>query len=121
MQATIPDDDGPTIGHALKTGREYMWNRLNASHRRDELARRFHEPLAELARESALRVPPPGPTEIRAAYLVDRGAVDAFFTRVTGSSARASPRRWCARAVSPVHVQRVARPRDRPVATLGRR
>jgi hypothetical protein len=83
VQATIADDHGPRIAPALKTGREYMWKRLNASHRRDELARRVHEPLAELARESALRVPSPGAPQIRAAYLVDREAVDAFFERVT--------------------------------------
>lgn len=41
----------------------------------ERLARRIHEPLAALARDSVLL---DGPEPLRAAYLVERGAVDAF-------------------------------------------
>jgi gas vesicle protein GvpL/GvpF len=53
------------------TGAEY----LQAKAHRTEAARLLHEPLAFLARESVVK---PGPELLRAAYLVDREAVDGF-------------------------------------------
>ena len=53
------------------SGAEYM----RAKAHRTEAAELLHEPLAFLARESIVR---PGPEVLRAAYLVDREAVDAF-------------------------------------------
>jgi Gas vesicle synthesis protein GvpL/GvpF len=53
------------------TGAEY----LRAKAHRSEAARLLHEPLAFLARESVVK---PGSELLRAAYLVDREAVDGF-------------------------------------------
>jgi Gas vesicle synthesis protein GvpL/GvpF len=53
------------------SGAEY----LRAKAHRSEAARLLHEPLAFLARESVVK---PGPELLRAAYLVDREAVDGF-------------------------------------------
>jgi beta-phosphoglucomutase-like phosphatase (HAD superfamily) len=53
------------------SGAEYM----QAKARLTEAARLLHEPLAFLARDSVVR---PGPELLRAAYLVDREAVDGF-------------------------------------------
>jgi hypothetical protein len=57
------------------TGREY----LRAKVARMETAQRLHEPLTALARESATQ---PGRELLRAAYLVDRAAVDEFVAAV---------------------------------------
>jgi hypothetical protein len=56
---------------AAASGTEY----LRAKAHRTEAARLLHEPLAFLARESIVK---PGPELLRAAYLVDREAVDGF-------------------------------------------
>ncbi len=53
------------------SGTEYM----RAKAHRTEAARLLHEPLAFLARESIVQ---PGPELLRAAYLVDRDAVESF-------------------------------------------
>jgi Gas vesicle synthesis protein GvpL/GvpF len=53
------------------SGAEY----LQAKAHRSEAARLLHEPLAFLARESVVK---PGPELLRAAYLVDREAVEGF-------------------------------------------
>jgi Gas vesicle synthesis protein GvpL/GvpF len=53
------------------SGAEY----IRAKAHRTEAARLLHEPLAFLARESVVQ---PGPELLRAAYLVDREAVDGF-------------------------------------------
>ena len=53
------------------TGAEY----IRAKVHRTEAARLLHEPLAFLARESVVQ---PGPELLRAAYLVDREAVESF-------------------------------------------
>jgi hypothetical protein len=53
------------------SGAEYM----RAKAHRTEAAGLLHEPLAFLARESVVR---PGPELLRAAYLVDREAVESF-------------------------------------------
>jgi Gas vesicle synthesis protein GvpL/GvpF len=66
-----PADDVP-VG---ETGAEYM----RAKARRVEAARLLHEPLGLLARESVVQ---PGPELLRAAYLVDRDAVDDFVALV---------------------------------------
>jgi Gas vesicle synthesis protein GvpL/GvpF len=57
------------------TGTDYM----RAKARRVEAAQLLHEPLAFLARDSVVQ---PGPELLRAAYLVDREAVDGFVSLV---------------------------------------
>jgi Gas vesicle synthesis protein GvpL/GvpF len=65
---TTSQSEHPPAG---ATGAEY----IRAKVRRAEATRLLHEPLAFLARESVLQ---PGPELLRAAYLVDREAVDSF-------------------------------------------
>ena len=55
-------------------GGEYLRERVAA----ERVARALHEPLAALARDSAVL---DGPEALRAAYLVDRGEVGAFVER----------------------------------------
>jgi hypothetical protein len=57
-----------------ESGSEYLRERIAG----ERLARALHEPLAALARDSVLL---DGPEALRAAYLVDRGAVGAFVER----------------------------------------
>ena len=57
------------------TGRDY----LRAKVARLEIARALHEPLAAIARDSDVQ---PGRELLRAAYLVDRDAVDDFVAAV---------------------------------------
>ena len=52
---------------------------MRAKARSVEAARLLHEPLASIARDSVVA---PGPELLRAAYLVDRGAVDGFVALV---------------------------------------
>jgi Gas vesicle synthesis protein GvpL/GvpF len=59
----------------FRSGAEYM----QAKARRAEAAALLHDPLAYLARDSVLRN---GPELLRAAYLVDRDAVDGFVALV---------------------------------------
>jgi gas vesicle protein GvpL/GvpF len=66
-EATAPKERIP----AGTTGAEY----IRAKAHRTEAARLLHEPLAYLARESVVQ---PGPELLRAAYLVDREAVESF-------------------------------------------
>jgi Gas vesicle synthesis protein GvpL/GvpF len=66
-EANAPKDRMP----AGTTGAEY----IRAKADRKEAARLLHEPLAFLARESVVQ---PGPELLRAAYLVDREAVESF-------------------------------------------
>jgi Gas vesicle synthesis protein GvpL/GvpF len=66
-EANAPKDNPP----AGTTGAEY----IRAKAHRKEAARMLHEPLAFLARESVVQ---PGPELLRAAYLVDREAVESF-------------------------------------------
>jgi signal transduction histidine kinase len=66
-EAAVPSDPTP----AGTSGAEY----IRAKAHRTEAARLLHEPLAFLARESVVQ---PGPELLRAAYLVDREAVDGF-------------------------------------------
>ena len=58
-----------------ESGREYM----SAKARRMEVARLVHEQLAPLARDSVVQ---PASELLRAAYLVDRGAVERFVSSV---------------------------------------
>jgi Gas vesicle synthesis protein GvpL/GvpF len=67
-----PEEDGPLRG---ESGRDYM----RAKARRVQAARLLHEPLAFIARESVVQ---PGPELLRAAYLVDRDAVETFVSLV---------------------------------------
>jgi Gas vesicle synthesis protein GvpL/GvpF len=62
------DADPPPRGGS---GHDYMSGKA----RQLEAARAVHEPLAQVARDSVMR---PGPELLRAAYLVDRGAVERF-------------------------------------------
>jgi hypothetical protein len=66
-EANAPKERVP----AGTTGAEY----IRAKAHRTEAARLLHEPLAFLARESVVQ---PGPELLRAAYLVDREAVESF-------------------------------------------
>ena len=71
-----PHGDGmPQRGGARPSGREYLRAKLD----RLEVARTLHEPLALIARAAVLQ---PGRPLLRAAYLVDRGAVEAFVAAV---------------------------------------
>jgi Gas vesicle synthesis protein GvpL/GvpF len=63
------------VPRGADTGIDYM----RAKARRLEAARLLHEPLAFLARDSVVQ---PGPELLRAAYLVDREAVDGFVSLV---------------------------------------
>lgn len=74
----------PAAPVAGESGAGYM----RAKARRVEAARTLHEPLAELARDSVVE---PGLELLRAAYLVDRSAVDVFVALV-GRLQRAHPR-----------------------------
>ena len=69
--AVRADRRGPAEGPAAASGSDYM----QAKARRNEAAKLLHEPLAFLARDSVVRQ---GPELLRAAYLVDRDAVDGF-------------------------------------------
>jgi gas vesicle protein GvpL/GvpF len=63
------------------SGAEYLRLRAEAEASRDEAARALNDPLAVLARESAQAQPHP-PELFRAAYLVERGAIDSFVAEV---------------------------------------
>jgi hypothetical protein len=65
----------PDEAPVADSGVDYM----HAKARRVEAARLLHEPLAFLARDSVVQ---PGPELLRAAYLVDRQAVDGFVSLV---------------------------------------
>jgi hypothetical protein len=68
--------DGARQGDgATPSGREYLRAKLD----RLEVARTLHEPLALIARAAVVQ---PGRPLLRAAYLVDRGAVDEFVAAV---------------------------------------
>jgi hypothetical protein len=58
-----------------ETGRDYM----RAKAHRTQAARLLHEPLAFVARDSVVHT---GPELLRAAYLVDRAALDGFVALV---------------------------------------
>jgi Gas vesicle synthesis protein GvpL/GvpF len=72
VHARRPDADPPPRG---VSGRDYMSGKA----RKTEAARAMHEPFAQAARESVIR---PGPELLRAAYLVDRSALDRFVALV---------------------------------------
>jgi hypothetical protein len=61
--------------------------RRDAHHRAERTAGEVHEPLAAVAHEARLRTPGAPPTILAGAYLVDRGAVDAFKARVSALAA----------------------------------
>jgi hypothetical protein len=67
VEASAPNEPTPNG----TTGAEY----IRAKTHRTEEARLLHEPLAFLAREGVVQ---PGPEVLRAAYLVDREAVESF-------------------------------------------
>jgi hypothetical protein len=67
-----PED---VVPRGADSGVDYM----RAKARRVEAARLLHEPLAFIARDSVVR---PGPELLRAAYLVEREAVDGFVSLV---------------------------------------
>ena len=59
-------------------GADYLRTKRRATAMQDAVGSAVHEPLAALARAHALRPPRPPAEVLRAAYLVDRGAVGAF-------------------------------------------
>jgi hypothetical protein len=65
----------------VTSGADYLRLKADAEASSDEAARAIGDPLAELARESESARPRP-PELFRAAYLVERGAVDAFVAEV---------------------------------------
>ena len=71
----------PPLPAETTSGAEYLRLRAEAEASRDEAARALNDPLAALARESAQAQPRP-PELFRAAYLVERGAVDSFVAEV---------------------------------------
>jgi hypothetical protein len=73
------------------TGAGYLRAKVRTAEARDALAACVHEPLAALARATFLRPPKPPAEVLRAAYLVDRGAVAGFTGRVAELE-RANPR-----------------------------
>jgi gas vesicle protein GvpL/GvpF len=76
--AATPSPPDPV---ATTSGAEYLRLRAQAEASREAAAGALHEPLAALARESAQGRPRP-PELFRAAYLVERGAVDSFVAEV---------------------------------------
>jgi Gas vesicle synthesis protein GvpL/GvpF len=75
----VPADAHAALG-AAASGTEYLRERARAAGALDRVATAVHEPLAALARASTSRTI--DPVELRAAYLVDRDAVEAFADRV---------------------------------------
>lgn len=65
----------------MTSGAEYLRLRAQAEASQDDVARALHEPLAEHARESTEGRPRP-PELFRAAYLVERAAIDSFVAEV---------------------------------------
>ena len=65
------------------SGAEYLRLRSRADASRERAARALHEPLSALARASVEGRPRP-PELFRAAYLVERGAVESFAAEVAG-------------------------------------
>jgi hypothetical protein len=70
-----PVEAGAVRAEAHASGRAYLQAKAGGA----RAAAQLHEPLAELAREAVVQ---PGRELLRAAYLVDRGAVEAFVARV---------------------------------------
>jgi hypothetical protein len=73
-----PSPPGPP---ETTSGAEYLRLRAQAEASHDDVARALHEPLAERARESTEGRPRP-PELFRAAYLVERAAIDSFVAEV---------------------------------------
>jgi hypothetical protein len=66
-----------------QSGTEYLRARVRAKAARESAAKSVHAPLAELARASSERPDGGSGDVLRAAYLVDRAAVDRFVERVS--------------------------------------
>jgi hypothetical protein len=69
-------------GRSGTPGTSYMLGRLERQRMGADVARRIHEPLASLARDSTSRLSAQGRPVLKASYLVDLGMVDDFRTRV---------------------------------------
>ena len=84
LRAAIASPARPALATAgapeerAMSGSEYMRERLDAKQRADELARRIHEPLASVARESSYSMRGADGSQMRASYLVDDDAVEEF-------------------------------------------
>jgi hypothetical protein len=70
-------DEPPSSGRDSESGAEYMRAKAHSAVERERATRVLHEPLSILARES-VQSSPRGSELLRAAYLVDRAAVDGF-------------------------------------------
>jgi hypothetical protein len=89
VRAVEPGADRPRPDPQMG-GAEYLRARVGAAAAHDDAVRDLHEPLAGLARRAITR--PTGPSEVlRAAYLVDRDAVERF-TAAAARLERAHPR-----------------------------
>jgi hypothetical protein len=90
VRATIAEDEGASDAPEASEGgpgTSYMRARLGQTRRRAEVSARIHEPLAEIARESAVRRAAAAPRAasrplLAAAYLVDTDRIASFRGRV---------------------------------------
>jgi hypothetical protein len=71
-----PPPEGAQVAEG--SGAAYLLGRLAAERSRQGAARRVHEPLVQLARDSRVRIDPGGLARFRASYLVDRARLEAF-------------------------------------------
>jgi hypothetical protein len=71
-------ETGPDAEQAAESGADYLRYKRRTAAAQSAVAREVHEPLAALARAHARRSPRPPAEALRAAYLVDRGAVRGF-------------------------------------------
>ena len=72
----------PVVAAAAGPGTSFMLGRLEQERRSADAAARVHEPLAEIARETARRPGSASGGVLNAAYLVDRDRIESFRTKV---------------------------------------
>jgi hypothetical protein len=82
LSLRVVSSGGPERLSAAHTGAEYLHAKVRAEEARARARSSLHEPLAELARDSVVRVPREPSELMRAAYLVDRPAVGDFTSLV---------------------------------------
>jgi hypothetical protein len=85
VRVSLPDAEllePVAIGADPSSGTAYLMGRLARKQRVERLGAALHEPLCRVAREHTPLADPTGQASLRAAYLVDRDAVDQFRERV---------------------------------------
>jgi hypothetical protein len=80
--ATLHSDRAGAPEPAITTGHDYLLSKLQDGRRAEQAAATIHEPLAALAVLSRRQRPRTGEEVLRAAYLVDRGALPRFRSSV---------------------------------------